>query len=331
MPTRPPEPEIGEALAHGLDDPRSGFSIGSLGAIAEFHRGPDEPFERLPGPRLGALTPRGGLRIELSSDVTALAYETLSGRRGRWQHGIVFCRPKAQARAHARTTITELGPDRDAIRDDDCDALLFDIGLGAANVDFCVRTADRPLIAALRRAEGKSIFAPGNPAMAAILEASPHRVAIGALGRAEVFQAIARDKTPEGPHTHVLPKLLKSGRTHSANVPVPAGLMPCLSLYPPNPLADAMGRPHAYDGEAARAFDTLLRRWGHPDVVAEKDRLVAAVTDGATPDGYPWPRTRRARTAARIALRQIAAREPDRPDLEPWLRTFDPPTARRGI
>ena len=44
--------------------------------------------------------------------------------------------------------------------------------------------------------------------MAVILAASPHRVFVSRVGRIEVFQAIpsANGKSPEGPHTHVLPK-----------------------------------------------------------------------------------------------------------------------------
>ena len=54
--------------------------------------------------------------------------------------------------------------------------------------------------------------------MGMILAANPHRVFISRLGRIEVYQPIPppSGKSPEGPHTHVLPKLLKSGRTHPA-------------------------------------------------------------------------------------------------------------------
>jgi hypothetical protein len=59
------------------------------------------------------------------------------------------------------------------------------------------------------------VFEPGNPAMGMILAANPHRVFISRLGRIEVYQPIPppSGKSPEGPHTHVLPRLLKSGRT----------------------------------------------------------------------------------------------------------------------
>ena len=61
-----------------------------------------------------------------------------------------------------------------------------------------------------------------------ILAANPHRVFISRLGRIEVYQPIPppSGKSPEGPHTHVLPRLLKSGRTHPATEPVPEGWFP---------------------------------------------------------------------------------------------------------
>jgi len=325
-----PAGEIADVLGRQLNDARASFSIGSLGAIAEFHRRPDETLERVGGASLAAMTARGALRIELGDDVVPLAYETLSGRRGRWQHGVLFCRPIEAATMHRRSVLTELGPDLSAVRDEDRDAILFDIGLGAQNVDFCVRSNDGGLLAVLRLAEGQSIFAPGNPAMAALLDTNPHRIAIGGLGRIEVYQAIPRDTTPEGPHTHVLAKLLKTGRTHSANIAVPKGLMPCLSLYPPHPAVDAMGRAHAYDGEAAAGFDALLRRWGAKDVVAEKDRLTDAVLRQTGPSDYARAATRAARTASRIALRQLACRHPEQPAIAAWLAAFDRPSTRSG-
>jgi hypothetical protein len=52
-------------------------------------------------------------------------------------------------------------------------------------------------------------------------DSDDHRVFLSRVGRAEVYQAIPLPdaKRPDGPHTHVLPKLLRAGRTHSANDP----------------------------------------------------------------------------------------------------------------
>ena len=322
-------PEIQRILCEHLHDPSSSFSVGSFGAIAEFHRNADEPLVVDDPEQLTIATARGALRIDLTDGVTPLAYETLSRRPGLWHHGVVFCLPAPRGVGQGRTGVTELGPDRDAIRETDRDAILFDIGLGARNVDFCVRTRDGALIALLRNHLGRSILAPGSQAMAAIVEASPHRVAVSRLARIEVCQAIGRVKTPDGPHTHVLPKFLRSGRTQSANIPVPAQHLPCLSLYPPNPLHDANGDEKSFDAHQHAAFQSLLTAWGAPLYSSEKLRVVRTVHDGLAPACYSPHDSRLGRLALRVALRQLRVANPDNTEtIERWLRSFD--LARRG-
>ena len=322
-------PDTASILRRHLHDPSSSFSIGSFGAIAEFHRDPQEALSHDDPERLTIATDRGGLRIELTSDAIPLAYETLSGRRGRWQQGVVFCLREELALSEQRTVLSELGPDRDAIRPEDRDAVLFDMGLGACNVDFCIRTGDPALLRILRRESGRSLFAPGNSAMPAILAANPHRIALSSLGRAEVYQAIGREKTPEGPHTHVLPKFLKSGRTHSANIPVPRGYLPCLSLYPANPLADGNGRAKPFDPRHFDAFQTLLKCWGPEAYRTEKARAEEALKRGEDPTLYLPATTRLGRTALRVAVRQAAQVDLSNPAVADWSRVFDAPKGRK--
>lgn len=316
--------DIGRILGEHLSDPSSSFSIGSFGAIAEFHRDDDEPLTLHDPERLTIATARGALRIELHDEVAPLAYETLSGRPERWSHGVVFCLPEALAASHRRSTLTELGPDSDAIRDEDRDAILFDMGLGARNADFCIRTKDADLLALLREKAGQSLLDPATGAMGAIVMASPHRVAISKLGRAEVYQPIGTDKTPEGPHTHVLPKFLESDRTHSANIPVPDGSLPCLSLYPAHPLYDGLGHDKPFDPVAFEKFQSLLERWGLPQYCAEKTRVLNAVDQSEVPAAYRGPETRLGRTALRVALRQAGQVQQANAALAEWRQHFEP-------
>ena len=315
--------EIHRILCDHLHNPSSSFSIGSFGAIAEFHRDATEPLILDDPEQLTIATDRGALKIGLIDGVTPLAYETLSGRPGRWQHGVVFCLPETLAESRCRSALTELGPDHNAIRAEDRGGVLFDIGLSARNVDFCVRIQDPELLSLLRQNANQSVFGPESHAMSAIVEASPHRIAISKLGRAEVYQAIDRIKTPQGPHTHVLPKFLKSGRTHSANIPVPSGYLPCLSLHPANPLQDGNGNTRAFDRARLTAFEALLYRWGVPEYCAEKARVLAALRGGRKPDTYDLPTSRPGRTGLRVALRQMKQIEGDNPILDRWCTQFD--------
>lgn len=320
--------DIHEVLNRHLHDHASSFSIGSFGAIAEFHRDRDEPLTLDDSEGLMIATGRGALRVDLIEAVMPLAYETLSGRAGRWQHGVVFCLDKTLASSNRRKSVTELGPDQDAVRSEDRDAVLFDMGLDARNVDFCVRTRDPRLLELLRQGCGRSVFEPGNPVMSAIVEESPHRIAISKLGRAEVYQAIDKIKTPEGPHTHVLPKFLKSGRTHSANIPVPAHMLPCLSLHPANPLYDGNGHTRSFDADSVTAFRALLDRWGHEAYCREKKRVEDALAGAVEPESYRSPKTRLGRTALRVTLRQARQADPGNALTARWVQAFDQPKSR---
>lgn len=323
--------DIPDVVQRYLRKPSASWSIGSFGAIAEFHRNADEPLVLDTSDRLTVATDRGAIRTILHDKIVPLAYETLSGRPERWQHGVVFCLPRSRGTGNVRSVITELGPDRDAIHERDQGAVLFDMGLSARNIDFCIRTKNEALIALLRNEVGRSLLAPGSRAMAAIVRANPHRVAISRLGRIEVYQAIGREKTPGGPHTHVLPKLLKSGRTHSANIPVPRGYLPCLSLYPANPLARVDGDDARFDARTHAEFQALLAAWGPSLYCREKQRAVKAFRDGITPGCYAPHDSRLGRTALRIALRQLRFITPNNDSVvDSWINQFDRPTKPAG-
>ena len=77
---------------------------------------------------------------------------------------------------NGRTVLTEIGPDRDALREEDRAAVLFDLGLGTLQLDACIRILDAGVVAALRNWVGRSLFEAGNPAMGLILATSPNRV-----------------------------------------------------------------------------------------------------------------------------------------------------------
>ena len=160
--------QIHRSLREHLALPSSAFSIGSFGAIAEFHRRADEQVELLPdaerpGDPLGIVTARGALSVTLRPQARGIAYETLSRDGRRWQQGVVFCLPEAAGRGASRQVLTPLGPDREAIRAGDREALLFDMGLGARNIDFCVRSGDPDLVRLLERHAGESLLTPFGP------------------------------------------------------------------------------------------------------------------------------------------------------------------------
>jgi hypothetical protein len=156
------------------------------------------------------------------------------------------------------------------------DAILFDLGLGGEQADICVRTTDLEAIALLRAASGRPLLQ--NAALAHRLPAlSPHRVFCCRMGRIEVYQPIpAPDgKSPEGPHTHVLPRLPGHGRLNAATVPVPEGWLAGMTLFPAHPLLRADGALTTFNATRYAAFQSLMKAYGDPALVAGKQAAFA--------------------------------------------------------
>lgn len=307
-----------------LADQTSQWNLGTFGVVAEFMRDPSEPVAFVDEPdRLSAATARGGIGFGALDGVRAFASESATGAL--WGHRVALCLPAEDCAMSRRTVLTELGPDRDALRAEDRDGLLFDMGLGTLQVDVCIRTRDPGLVALLRGQAGRPLFEAGNPAMGAIIAAGPHRVFLARFARCEVYQPIppAGGKSPEGPHTHVLPQLFKSGRTHAATEPVPEGFVPCAHLVPAHPVRDAMGHARPYDAGAHAQFEALLARFGEPQLQAAKDKVRKAVAAGADPADFAEPATKFERHAMRVALRQLAASASATPSIEAWLARHD--------
>ena len=206
-----------EVARRHLADARHGWSIGTWGAIGEFQYDADEPGLVLDLATLSVTSSRGALHIGDLGDAKLFALIDDAGRT----REIAFCSPRSAAR---RTTIHQL------------DETTFDLGIGAPHVDMMVRLRgdDAATRAALREGAGRPLLAPGNPAGPAIGRSSPTRIFASALARLEVHQPIPLPggRSPEGPHSHLLPQYLKEGRVHAPDAPLPAGLYCGLSLYP---------------------------------------------------------------------------------------------------
>ena len=155
-------------LAGQLADTESGWSLGTFGAIAEFTRDAGEPAS-LEHTResISVVTTRGGLRIAPCAGLRLIASE--SPTKEGWSHRVALCLPDDACAMSRRTELTEVGPDRGALRSEDRDGVLFDLGLGTLQVDACIRSRDPEVVTALRARAGRSIFAPDNDAMRIIL------------------------------------------------------------------------------------------------------------------------------------------------------------------
>ena len=313
-----------ELIADQLADPEAQWSLGTFGAIAEFMRDADEPAEVVrEEPVAAVITPRGGIRLEVRPGLRPIAFETITTQS--WSQRVAFCLPERESTTSRRTVLTELGPDAQALRAQDRGGVLFDLGLGVLQVDCCIRTSDAALTDGLRAHAGRSLFEHGNLAMGLILRHSPHRVFMTRAGRAEVYQAIPvpGGTAPEGPHTHVLPKLLAHGRTHAATEPIPKGWVSCAHLYPAHPLRDGYGRARPFDGGRYATFQRLLSRHGDAEHLQLKQNVIKALNAGAGPEAIAMPSDRFAQASIRVALRQLKASSGPSPNLAAWFAAHD--------
>ncbi len=306
-----------------IEDAGHSWSIGTFGASAEFHRTPEEKCQIIDAAdSLAAVTDKGAIRVEARGDLDVIAFDNLNSDGETWSHSVVFCAPFVK---QAPGTVTPLGKDSAAIREEDRDAMLFDVGVGLGLVRMCVRTKDAALIAALDERAGKPLFGPDNgDVMHALFRAQPHRVMLSPAARIEVYQDIPQPDgdSPEGPHTHLLPKLLSKQMTHSANTPIPDGLQSVLNLHPRSPWRDGLGKRTPYNAKADAAFEALLANHALADDREVRRSVEKAVAKGVAPTEFRWPETRRGRTQARIALRRLGAAKND-PRLAAWRSAYD--------
>jgi len=211
---------------------RGAWVLGVHGAVGEFVRDPDEPLSVDRAERaIEATTPRAALRLGLDAMTRALAVGDPPDldRPAR----VVLARADGGGGHAAPAALTALGPDRRAIRPEAREAQLFDIGLGRAAARFCIRTADPELAGRLTAAEGlpwPDYMVDLSPAVVA---AGPTRVIETALGRVEIDAPIPPPggASPEGPHTHLLPDLLASGRDAPPEFELPPGWVPGAIFY----------------------------------------------------------------------------------------------------
>jgi hypothetical protein len=212
--------EIADVVWALVDEGRTAWSMGVQGALAEFALAGGDPVEaRRPGPGgrvVEAVSGGGGLRIVITDDVVAFADGPDT---------VLLAVPRGRLPVPTTGVRATVG-DADALRPEDRDAVLVDLGIGHTSAAFGVRTADPELIADLRAVEGSSWQEALDAVGHHLVAASPHRVVTGPLGRIEVYNPIPAQSgtSPEGCHTHLLPALLETGRELPEGVELPAQL-----------------------------------------------------------------------------------------------------------
>jgi hypothetical protein len=208
------------------------WTAGVVGAVGEFAAMGGAPVQvEVEGGQVIAHTAGGRLRFWINDDVRALTFDAIDTPPERQR--VVLAVKRGRGHPPPVQTLTDLGADGAAIDQEDRALRLFDLGLGRKEARFCVRCAPGPALEAVSAADGafpQHLSAIGP----ALLAESPARVIETALGRLEILTPIPPPggTSPLGPHTHLLPDHLATGRAMPAGMDLPRAYLPGAIFYP---------------------------------------------------------------------------------------------------
>ncbi|MGH6819984.1 MAG: DUF1289 domain-containing protein, partial [Methylocella sp.] len=217
-----PPGRIAEFVVESLDQRSGTWALGCYGATAEFICHHDEPCGvSVTGETITAISDRGALQLTIGEHVRALRLRAGLTRLG--NRAIFLVVLKAKATLPVATTLTPLGRDEGAIRPECRNDAWFDLGLGRGDLRFGVRASAADLLDTLNQASGLPLSDVLQAAGATIVQHSPARVVESPLGRAEIYTPIPLPggQSPDGPHTHLLPGHLASGRATQPGIDLP--------------------------------------------------------------------------------------------------------------
>ena len=209
------------------------WSIGVVGAVAEFSAWPAASVDiEMNGDQIEVSNSGGNLRFLIDEQVRALTFDPPDTPADRQR--VVLAVKRARSGPPVCKALADLGPDRAAVRPEDREQHLYDLGLGREEARFCVRCGTGAARDALAAAVGTTP-AEALPVLAPILlRDSPGRVLESALGRIEVLTRIPElgGRSPAGPHTHLLPDHLATERALPAGMDLPRAYLPGAIFYP---------------------------------------------------------------------------------------------------
>jgi hypothetical protein len=116
---------------------------------------------------------------------------------------------------------------------------------------------------------------------------------------------------------------MRTGRTHSANMGIPTGWVPCCGIHPENPVFDRLGNDKALNLAAYDRFQVLLNSWGVSEYVRAKHFAWQCLNSGQSADAMTRPDSRVGRSAWRNAIRQYRRIHGEASVVNQWAQTFD--------
>lgn len=207
--------------------------MGVPGAVAEWGPAPRAAVEvAAEGERVVAATAGGRLALTLGADLRALSFAPGGDGWERAPLALVVLRERGGS--SVARGLADLGPDIGALDPQARGHRLFDLGLGRKAARFCIRIPPGALADRLADLAGADLASLLRAAGAEILAHNPVRVVETALGRVEIDAPIPPPggRSPAGPHTHLLPDHLATGRDLPPGLDIPRAYRPGVLVYP---------------------------------------------------------------------------------------------------
>jgi cobalamin biosynthetic protein CobC len=286
-----------------LTDPACRWSIGTGAAMMAF-----TPSGQTIGPRPARIARNGPTCLSLAAEPKILAFETISAAPRGWGQALALCvsggaagtRQGGRGAAPAPRGLVELGPDRNAIHPGDRQLTVFDLG-GDAVARLMLRPEGAGMMT-LRRALGVEL----GQILPDLAGLSGTWIVETALGRIEHWQAGG------APPVYLL------HHKPSRSTPLYPGWRAAGHAFPAHP---GCGGDDGFDRPRHDAFQHLLSRYGRPDLVALKSRVLTLLAEGRF---ERLAVDRHGAAVIRVALRQALARRGEVPP-GVWLRLYDRP------
>ncbi|MEM7377996.1 MAG: DUF1289 domain-containing protein [Pseudomonadota bacterium] len=224
--------ELRQFVLDTLQPGQGTWVMGVVGAVAEYTVPAGWRHEvRCDRDDITACTRNGALKMTINDDVRALTFDPpAAGDAPR----IVLAVKRERGPPPLADGVRDLGADRQAL-DADRSGHLFDLGLGRVASRFCVRVPEGTARIALQGVLGQPFSHALQHMGAALVAESPPRVVETALGRIEAHGPIPPPdaRSPLGPHTHLLPDDLATGRNMPTGMDLPGSYLPGAIFYPP--------------------------------------------------------------------------------------------------
>lgn len=260
-------------LAQALADPRNDVSFGAFGAFGQLPKS-ERTQMNLDDERIVVATESATIDVRRQAGFRLVPFETLSSDPRSWNQAVALCLPEVVARMPMRQCFTDIGPDFGAIETPDKCIHHFDIGLGLAYAAVLVRE---------RQASGRTC------ASYLGAQVTADEALVFFEGETWIFQTgLGRLEVRDARRRYVISNLLSSGATHVVDAPIPHGLVPVGYVFPPNPAHIARCGAGTTAAREARMhhdrFQSLLARYGPPDLVQLKHRVKNALAHGLAPE-----------------------------------------------